>query len=66
MIRAFFATLALIAVTSNAIALDSDESVAALKAKYEKMAEPEPAPVLDGAKGHKGVSAGIAARSAAF
>ena len=66
MIRAFFATLALIAVTSNAIALDSDESVAALKAKYEKLAEPKAAPVLDGAKDYKGVSAGIAARQAAF
>ena len=65
MIRAFFATLALIAVTSNAIALDSDESVKEKAAKIDAAvaaAENDEGPALDGMKGYKGVSAGIKAK----
>ena len=69
MIRAFFATLALIAVTSNAIALDSDESVKERAAKIDAAvaaAAADEGPALDGAKDYKGVSADIAARGKAF
>ena len=65
MIRAFFATLALIAVTSNAIALDSDKSVKEQAAAIDAAvaaAENDEGPVLDGMKGYKGVSAGIKAK----
>ena len=69
MIRAFFATLALIAVTSNAIALDSDESVKERAAKIDAAvaaAAADEGPALDGAKDFKGVSADIKARGEAF
>ena len=69
MIRAFFATLALIAVTSNAIALDSDESVKERAAKIDAAIEAaanDEGPTLDGAKDFKGVSPNIKARGEAF
>ena len=69
MIRAFFATLALIAVTSNAIALDSDESVKERAAKIDAAvaaAANDEGPALDGAKNYKGVSPDIKARGEAF